>query len=110
MNNPALLAAVARRSGAAEGLESAEAELRLSVYPPRSGTPSMLSRGFDMAHAGEQVVPALGDQAAFNSARSLLTVRKGNRTFELLCRVSSDEQESLSLATRIARDVLSRLP
>lgn len=107
--DPRLLAAVVRRTGN-EGLESAEADVRLSIYPPRTGTPSMLSRGFEMAHSGEQVVPSLGEQAAFNSARRMLTVRKGNRTFELLVQVSGDEAAALALATRIARDVLSRLP
>jgi hypothetical protein len=108
--NPALLAAIVRPSSGAEGLESAESELRLSVYPPRSGTASMLARGFEMAHSGEQPVAALGEQAAYNPARRLLTVRRGNRTFEVLAHVTADERESLALATRIARDVLSRLP
>lgn len=107
--NPQLLAAVVRRTGA-ESLESAEADVRLSLYPPRTGTPAMLQRGFEMAHAGEQVVQSLGDQAAFNGARRLLTVRRANRTLEVLAQVSDDEAASLALATRIARDVLSRLP
>lgn len=108
--DPALLAAIARRTGGASPFESSENELRLSVYPPRSGTPAMLARGFTMAHGGEQPVAALGDQASYNPARRTLTARKGNRTIDVLVRVSDDEAATLALATRIARDVLSRLP
>jgi hypothetical protein len=63
-----------------------------------------------MAHATEQVVRGLGDQAAFDGARQLLTVRRGQRTFEVRVQVSDEQGASFALATRIARAVLSRLP
>lgn len=107
--NPQLLAAVGGRIGS-ERLESAEAEVRLSLYPPRTAPPAMLERGFAMAHATEQVVRGLGDQAAFDGARQLLTVRRGQHTFEVRVQVSDEQGASLALATRIARAVLSRLP
>ncbi|MBL8684281.1 MAG: hypothetical protein JNK05_34220 [Myxococcales bacterium] len=107
---PNLLAAVARRTGSQGALESAEAELRLSILPPRSGPPALWARGFELAHTGQQVVASLGDQAAFDATRGVLAVRRANRTFEVSCRVGLDEATTLALATRIARDVLSRLP
>jgi hypothetical protein len=108
--DPQLLAAVARRSGSTQALESSEAELRLSIYPARSGPATLWARGFELAHTGQQVIESLGDQAAFDGTRGVLAVRRANRTFEVLCRVGQDERETLALATRIARDVLSRLP
>jgi hypothetical protein len=110
LRDPRALAAFAGRSPAGVArMESSDAELRLSVFPPRSGTSAMLSRGFEMAHAGEQAVPSLGDQATYNAERRVLAVRKANRTFEVLSRTTDDPEASMTLAVQVARDVLARM-
>jgi hypothetical protein len=110
LRDPRALAAFAGRSPAGVArMESSDAELRVSIYPPRSGTSAMLSRGFEMAHAGEQPVPSLGDQATYNPERRTLTVRNANRTFEVLSRTTDDPEASMTLAVQVARDVLARM-
>jgi hypothetical protein len=108
--DPRLLAAVAGRGRAGpSSLESAWAELRVSVFPPRSGTEPLWARGFSLAHPGEIPVPGVGDQASFHRERRVLSVRKGPRTIEVLARPTDDPDASLDLARRVAVDALARL-
>ncbi len=97
------------RAPSDDPVERLEGEVRVGVYPVRSGTESMLRRAFETAHFGESIISSLGDQSAWEPRRMLLTVRKGNRTIEVLSRPSEDEEVSLALATRIARDMIGRL-
>jgi hypothetical protein len=110
-SDPRMLALLnSHRAPSDEPVERTEGELRVGVYPLRSGTESMLRQGFATAHYGESIVSAVGDQSAWDGRRMLLTARKGNRTIEVLARTSEDEEECLALATRVARDIIGRLP
>jgi hypothetical protein len=108
--DPSLLAAVAGRGRAGPStLESPWSELRVSVFPPRSGTEALWARGFSLAHPGEVPVPGVGDQGSYHRERRTLSVRKGARTLEVLARTTEDPDASLALARRVALDALSRM-
>lgn len=109
--DPRLLALLnSHRAPSNDPVERTEGEIRVGIYPARSGTESMLRQSFDTTHYGEPVISAVGDQCAWDPRRMLLTARKGSRTIEVLAHASSDEEVSLALATRIARDIIGRLP
>ncbi|MDP3278189.1 MAG: hypothetical protein Q8Q09_23585 [Deltaproteobacteria bacterium] len=109
--DPHALALQAGQRGQGEqGLESSDGDVRLGVYPRRSVDGPMAARLFAMSHAREELVAGLGEQAYWDAERKMLTARRGPRMLELRVQNGSDPVSSRDLATRVMRDVLSRLP